>query len=48
VHEDATEVRILWTCDACRHRWSAMIPIDESWPHLREQLLGHSSWRQQA
>jgi len=44
-YEDSTEVRIVLKCDMCRHRWSAMIPIDESWRHMRQQLLRQSSWR---
>jgi hypothetical protein len=44
-HEDTNEVRIVLKCDACRHRWSAMIPNDESWPEVRHQLLHQSAWR---
>ena len=44
-HEDSTEVRIVLKCDACRHRWSAMIPNDESWANIRQQLLRQAYWR---
>jgi len=47
-HEDSTEARIVLKCDACRHRWSAMVPIDESWPEVRHQMQRESSFRDQS
>jgi hypothetical protein len=42
--EGATEARVVIKCDSCRHRWSAIIAIDEHWPELRHRLLQQSAW----
>jgi hypothetical protein len=43
--EGPTEARVVMKCDACRHRWSAIIAIDEHWPELRHRLLQQSAFR---
>jgi hypothetical protein len=32
-------------CDACRHRWSEIIAVDEHWAELRHRLLQQSAFR---
>lgn len=42
--EGTDNVRVLMRCDACHHRWSAMVPRDTLSPADQDRLRGESTW----
>jgi len=44
VSQDPTSLRVLIRCDACRHRWSMIVPQDSMAPDARARLMGHAIW----
>jgi hypothetical protein len=46
--ENDVEARVVLRCHSCRHRWSEIFTVDESWPALRRQLLRPATSRDPA
>ena len=42
---DDKNVRLLVRCDACRHRWSAIVVIESLSAETRARLTRQATWR---
>lgn len=44
VPQEPAALRVLLRCDACRHRWSLIVPEDSLAPEARARMAGQMLW----